>query len=114
MGMFDFFLMADNYEDRVVANFTDGVLTVDTTYVNDGAHPYETGIEHPQYNEGDWVIVEAYDTKEDAQAGHDKWVVTMTADDLPPLLTDCANAEIGQLYGAMGGALEFPRDMRGN
>ena len=69
--MFNFLFM-DEYKNRVVDNYKGDGFTVDTASVNDGNHPYETGIEHTEYNDGAWIIVEAYDTKEDAQIGHDK------------------------------------------
>jgi len=68
-----------------------GDLTISTIWCNDGDHLYETGIKHPDYNDGSWVIVEAYDTEESARDGHDKWMTTMI-DPLPPELVDCHNA----------------------
>lgn len=94
--MFDFCNMMDNYEERVVANFENGELVVDTAAVTDGTHPFETGITSPEYNSGKWIIVEAYDTKELAQAGHDRWVKIMT-ENPPNQLRDCQNAHISQL-----------------
>ena len=86
--MFDYFDMAYNYEDRKVANYTSGDVTlfVDTARVTDSSKPYETAISHPKYNHNKWVIVELYDTKEEAQIGHDKWVALMTAEILPEVL----------------------------
>jgi hypothetical protein len=88
--------MGLNYEERMVARYGPDAsgLCVDTASVTDGAHPYETGVEHPDFDEGRWIIVEAYDTREDALAGHDRWVAIMTADVLPDVLVDCANSEI--------------------
>lgn len=96
-GLFDRIIaMAHNYEERKVARYgpDDAGVCVDTVSVTDGDRPYETGVTHPAYDTGHWIIVEAYDTKEAAQAGHDRWVATMTADVLPDVLTDCANSEI--------------------
>lgn len=106
--MFDFFGMADNYDERVVARYENGALIVDTCSVTDGSHPYETGISHPRYNNGKWVIVEAYDTKTDAKKGHEEWVKKMTAPKLPPSLSDCGNAGISQLFLAVGGEKDYP------
>lgn len=101
--MFDFLFMADNYEDRKVDNTVlDGSTVIDTCAVNDGSHPYETGIQCPKYNKGDWVIVEAYDTKEEAQKGHNKWVGIMSSDKLPEKLVDCNNSMIQQFGSAFG------------
>lgn len=106
--MFNFLSMVDNYDDRKVDRYEEGDLIVDTCSVTDGDHTYETGVCHPKYNNGRWVIVEAYDTKEEAQAGHDKWVSKMTAKELPAVLVDCNNAMLGQLASAFGADTEFP------
>ena len=103
--MFDFFAMMGNYEDRKVARFEDGTCTVDTAAVTDSAKPYETGICHPAYNEGAWVIVELYDTKEGAVAGHDRWVKTMTAKELPAELTDVSTATTAVLLDGAASAV---------
>lgn len=107
--MFNFLLDAGNYESRAVARFEKDNMIIDTASVSDGEHPYETGVCHPEYNDGKWVIVEAYDTKQDAQRGHDAWVAKMTSQTLPVALRDCCNAGIASLYDAVGGSLDFPR-----
>lgn len=110
--MFDFFNMQDNYEDRKVDNFLiEGVLCVDTCYVSDGDHPYETAISHKLYNDGHWVIVEAYDSRSNAQHGHDCWVETMTSEGLPDYLIDCGNSGMSQLCDEVLGesSMRFPR-----
>lgn len=95
--MFDFFSMVGNYEQRAVARFEEGHLIIDTCAVTDSTQPYETGVCHPAYNDGAWVIVELYDTKEEAQVGHDKWIKTMAADELPDSLRDVSSAGIAEL-----------------
>lgn len=50
--MFNFFSMADNYEDRKIDNFSEGELSVDTCAITDSEQRYETGISHPQCNSG--------------------------------------------------------------
>ncbi len=109
MGMFDFFSMMGTHEARKVDNTVIKNCTVDTCSVNDGSQPFETGIQHPEYHDGKWVIVEAYDTKEDAQKGHDKWVKIMSAKKLPAKLVDCCNAEIAQFSNELGSDMEFAR-----
>lgn len=103
--MFEFMDMAYNYEQRKVDRYEDEDVTVDTCSVTDGTHIYETAIAHPEYYDGKWIVVEAYDTKEDAQLGHDKWVKTMTEGELPEYLQDCANAEVAQLLEDIDGDL---------
>jgi len=104
--MFDFLSMAGNYESRAVDRYEACGMIIDTARVTDSNKSYETGICHPEYNNGDWVIVEVYDTKEEAKEGHSKWVAKMTSANLPASLKDCQNAGISQL---VGGSLEFPR-----
>jgi len=99
--MFDFLSMADNYEDRAVACYEVGDLIIDTCLVTDSKQAYETGIKHPLYNDGTWVIVEMYDTAEEAQKGHDKWVEAMTKDKLPDSLTDVSTSGTKQLLETM-------------
>lgn len=106
--MFNFSSMADNYEDRKVDRYEADKMIIDTASVTDGNQPYETGICHPEYNNGDWVIVEAYDTKEEAQEGHNKWVARMTSGNLPSSLKDCQNSGVSQLLDLVDGKLEFP------
>ena len=101
--LFDFLDMGGTYDERCVERYDDENvgLMVSTASVNDGSHPYETAVAHPEYNDGDMVIVEAYDTKKDAKAGHERWVTAMTAKELPERLVDCANSEVSQLRGAV-------------
>lgn len=96
-GIFDFLFDIGNYEERKVARYEDEHLIVDTAAVSDGEKPYETGIEHPEYNMGKWIIVEAYGTKEEAQSGHNKWVNIMQNEPLPKILIDCQNAFVSKL-----------------
>lgn len=92
--MFEFMNMMGNHQERLVDRYeADGVI-VDTCLVNDSDQPYETGIKHPCYNNSDWVIVELYDTKEEAQIGHNKWVKTITSKKLPKTLKDVSTTEI--------------------
>jgi len=104
MSLFDFLLDADNYEERKVANYEDKKtgLIVDTCAVFDSEQPFETGICHPLYNNGNWIIVELYDTGEKAQKGHDKWVKKMTADFLPKTLKDISSCEVAKIAISQG------------
>lgn len=103
LGLFDFLQDFGNHEDRKVDRYHEGDLFVDTCAVSDSTKPFETGIEHPGYNNGNMVIVELYDTKEEAQKGHDKWLDLMLNN--PPTVlhnvSTCASAsmlrEIGKL-----------------
>ena len=90
--MFSFEKMIDNYKERKVDRLEDGDLVIDTASVTDSKNPYETAIKHPSYNEGEWVIVETYKTKEEAIIGHKKWVDIMTSNILPRKLKDASTS----------------------
>ena len=109
--MFDFLSMLGTYESRKVARSEFDWGYISTVSVTDGDHPYETAVAHKSYNDGELVIVQAYDTKADAEVGHTEWVGRMTADQLPEQLVDCHNAVISQLAAAIGGKCSkpFPR-----
>ena len=81
---------------------------VSTVRVGDGAHPYETAVEHPDYNNGSMVIVEAYDTMEDATIGHARWCDTMV-NEPPDMLQDCCNAQIATMGVELGMVIDYPR-----
>lgn len=109
--MFEFLTMMGTYELRKVNHTEIGELVVDTCSVFDGAHPFETGIKHPEYNDGKWIIVQAYDAQAEALAGHAAWVAVMTTEPLPSQLTGCQNAEISQIFDSED--MIFPRVTRG-
>lgn len=100
-GMFDFYSIANDYEERKVENTVVGETTIDTAAVTDSDQPYETGIQDPNYNNGNWVIVELYDTKEEAQAGHIKWVDLFKTNP-PEKLKDVSTAGIAILSETFG------------
>lgn len=101
--MFNFFVMMGNYEDRKVARDEFSWGFISTVSVTDGEKTYETAVKHERYSKGgSMIIVENYDTKSEAEAGHAKWVKTMTAKKLPDKLVDCCNAGIAQLCKAFG------------
>ena len=94
--MFNFLNMMGNYEDRCIDcyDIEESDVFISTAEVTDGKCFYETAVAHPEYNDGELIIVEAYDIKEQAQNGHNKWVELMTGDNLPDSLKDCGNAEL--------------------
>jgi hypothetical protein len=103
--MFGFLLMMGNYKERKVGRFDDeskGIM-VSTAFVNDSDKPYETAVAHPAYNKGEMVIVELYNTKEEAATGHDKWVNIITGENLPESLTDVSTAEIAKFCELISG-----------
>jgi len=96
----DFLYMQNSYEDRkVIEPHNKDGLFVSTAFVNDGSHPYETAVKHKDYNNGEMVIVQSYDSKDAAQKGHKEWIKLMTSNKKPKELLDCFNSEISQLLG---------------
>ena len=107
--MFD---MADNYEERKVKNTEINGAIIDTCAVSDSEQPFETGILHPSYNNGGWVIVEMYDSKKDAKKGHEKWVKVFSGKSLPPELKDVSTAEIALLAKSVGCQQTFKKERK--
>lgn len=82
------FAMANNYEQRKVAHYESKGIIVDTSAVSDSDFPYETGINSKKYYTREWVIVENYNSKEEASIGHNKWVKLMKSKNPPKKLKD--------------------------
>jgi hypothetical protein len=104
--MFGFLQDMGNYETRKVGNDKFDWGFVSTCRVSDGRKPYETAVEHNRYVRADgkrdeMCIVENYDTREEAEKGHAKWVAAMTGKDLPATLTDCCNSEVAEMLEAV-------------
>lgn len=99
--MFDFLNMKNDYKERKVDNFKNDKICIDTCYASDtGA--YETGIESKYYNNGNWVIVQEYESKEEAIKGHQEWIEKMTIDELPAVLMEVSTCKIAKLSGNNG------------
>lgn len=76
-ALFGWLDMANNYEQRVVANTKTDIYELDTALVTDRVHQYETAVKADGYRNGEWIVLEYADTKEDAQAVHKKWLETL-------------------------------------
>jgi len=94
--------MTENYDQRKVDNTKVGDAVIDTCAITDSAKPYETGIQHPEYNDGHWIIVETYDTEEEARKGHKRWVKAFSGKVLPNELTDRNESEFENLANSLG------------
>ena len=92
MGIFDFLTT----EHRRIKRTANDLFVVDTAYVGDSKKPYETAVSSMLYKDGEYIIVETYDTEEDSLEGHDKWVDVMSqpTDKLPEELADVGTSEI--------------------
>lgn len=110
--MLEFLQDKETYEDRKVDRWDSGDKTkmVSTAAVSDGRKLFETAVKHPAYDDGKMIIVGCYDTKAEAQVGHDKWLDLMLTNKLPKVLSDCGNAKISQLIDLLDGVMEFERD----
>lgn len=100
---FDFLRDMGNIAERRVAVYgkdEDG-LFVSTMAISDSTKPFETAIGHPDYDDGNLIIVELYDTKEEAEIGHDKWVDTMS-NNPPRQLIDVSTAWAASRLREMG------------
>ncbi len=95
--------MIGTQEERKVARYEVEGLTIDTALVTDSPYPYEIAVFHLSYKRGNWIIVETYDTKEQAAQGHERWVATMTADELPDELRDVALDNVSVLHDELDG-----------
>ncbi len=95
--LFSFLNDAFNYEERKIDRYENGDILIDTCAISDSSHPYETAIAHPKYNDNRIIIVALYDTKEEAQKGHDNWIKVMTAEKLPESIIDVSTAEVCQI-----------------
>ena len=103
--MFKFLDMIDQpYEDRMVGRLDDEnlQLSVSTIKVTDSRKPYETAVASPSFRGGKWVIVGTYNSREEAQEGHDKWVKVMTAEILPEKLIDVGESETALMCSDLG------------
>jgi hypothetical protein len=82
----------NTYDQRKVDHYESNDLVVDTVQVHDSEQPYETGVCHPLYNNGKWIIVQLYDSLEEASKGHEEWVKKMTTYPLPGELKDVSTS----------------------
>ena len=105
------FGMMGNYEERLVSNSEIGNAIIDTCMVTDSFKPYETAIKHPCYREGEYVVVELYDTKEEASDGHKEWVDLFSKETLPSQLIDVNETQLQSVVELFGhsfrGAFEY-------
>lgn len=52
--------------------------------------PYETGVEHPLYNNGRMIIITSYRTEDEAKVGHERCVglFSLSDEELPDIIHD--------------------------
>jgi len=104
-------------DERKIARHTIGdepfvALVVDTCEVLDSpGRPYETAVSHVDYNPSQWCIVETYTTREEAEAGHQRWIERMIGTEPPDVLVDARLAEVGvtRIFKRKGEVNENPQ-----
>lgn len=82
-------------------------VLVSTIKAEDGLLPFETGISHPLYADGDIIIVEAYNDEELARKRHYFWVALLTQK--PPKTLKRVHNEFVGLFAFLGDE-EYTRD----
>jgi hypothetical protein len=95
--MFDFMDMLGNHDERKVDRNKINNAIIDTCAVTDSDEPYETAVCHKNYNDNQWVIVEMYNSKEEAIKGHQKWI-KLFEKELPLYLEDVSTASIKKKF----------------
>lgn len=105
--MFDFLNMVDDYNNRKIdrSEFDWGFIS--TCSVTDSIDPYETAVEHEEYNNGQIIVVETYTTIEEAKEGHLKWLKLM--ENPPEELEDVSTCFFAELARATG-SLKYSRN----
>lgn len=83
--------LKDDYEDRLVDNTMGKFGGVDTAMANDTGF-YETAVQNEKYNAGRMIIVEQYETREEAKKGHKEWVKELKSK--PDAFRDIFSGEI--------------------
>lgn len=101
-GLFGFLADVGNYDQRKVARYEEGDTIISTAFASD-AGGYETAVRDPRWNGGDWVIVQPYDTRAEAESGHAEWVAMLTRPDAPRVLRDRSRSPIAEMIDDLGG-----------
>lgn len=101
----------ERLERQIAHDLVDGG-ELDTIMVKgeDNIKPYETALSHLYYNEGMWVILETYDTRDQAIEGHKKWLEIVKTK--PPSLVGTINSVTLSVLSALANVsaeMVFPR-----
>lgn len=99
--MFDFLKYKDNYDQKKIARDEWDFGYLSTVRVSDGRKPIETALSHPLYNDGNLIIVDCYDTEEEALVGHNAWKEKIVNNNIPDAIVDCCNSELSRVSSEM-------------
>lgn len=97
------------HKSENIGRYENGKLFVDTCKVWDSEEPYETAIKHPDYNNGQIIIVDTYLDKESAQIGHKEWIKTITSDNPPDELIDVSKCTLAKMINKLGDPMIYKR-----
>ena len=100
----------EEFAKRQVRKNTIVDCIISTVNVTEGKRPFETAISHPNYNGGDWMVIEAYDKRKTALSGHKKWVNLIRKEGLPKSFPHCTNSEFDLDDNAFGFTSQKERD----
>ena len=92
-NLFGIITMSGNYEERKVANDKRERFILDTARVTDRPWTYETAVQHKDFNNNDWIILDGTNDLEEAKEVHQKWLKTLDAGELR-LLEDYYTGEV--------------------
>jgi hypothetical protein len=114
-GMAALLKMKTGVLPETIGRYSDGNKIVSTIKAPDLKEPfkYETAISHPNYNDGNIIPVEAFVTREEAEAGHEKWVKLMMDDKLPAVVQDKSKSYFAEVLRKVDG-LNYERGDDGN
>lgn len=86
-------------QSRRLAEWDGPIGAISTIAPPDGMKPFETGIIHDDYNDGNIMIVAAYDTEQQAYDGHKAWWDLLRIDKLPDIIQGVINDRLGTILG---------------
>ena len=93
MNLFGISTMSGNYEERAVARDEKEDFTLDTVLVTDRLWTYETAVQHKDFNDNDWIILDGCNDKEEALVIHNKWLEFLKKDDFSCLTDYCTDED---------------------
>lgn len=77
--------MIGTYEDRLVKNTKINGFEIDTVKVLDRSWIYETAVCHKKYRNGNWIIVDSANTKDEAIRVHELWCEKLSKENIGKL-----------------------------
>ncbi len=88
MSILDYLICAPYSERKIAREWATVDILVSTAEVPDGIRPYETAV---RYRGGEWRVIAAYHSSNDALAGHECWMATFRAGTRPDAVASIFN-----------------------